>query len=205
MRPQSSGGGVKVISVNVANVGALFIAQSGHTHRIATGIHKQPVQGPVTVRKLGLEGDEQADLTVHGGFDKAVYAYPSEHYPFWSTQRLAALKREEPLPPGSMGENLTLQGLLESDVWVGDRLHIGTAVLQVTEPRQPCFKFNAKMGFSHAAKMMVQSGYSGFYLRVVQTGEICAGDAVTLVPGPRERTIVQINERRRMGRQRDLF
>lgn len=196
---------MQVLSVNIAPVGTLFIEQSNHVHRIATGIHKQSVQGAVQVKKLGLDGDEQADLSVHGGLDKAVYAYPSEHYAFWAAQRLAALKREEPLPPGSMGENLTLQGVLESDVWIGDRLHIGDTVLEVTEPRQPCFKFNAKMGFSHAAKAMVQAGCSGFYLRVVQTGSLQAGDAVTLIPGPRATSVVQINERRRKGRQRDLF
>ncbi|GAB3542322.1 MOSC domain-containing protein [Noviherbaspirillum agri] len=196
---------MQVLSVNVATVGALFIEQSTHLYRIATGIHKQPVQGAVTVNKLGLDGDEQADPSVHGGLNKAVYAYPSEHYAFWAAQRLAALKREEPLPHGSMGENLTLYGLLENDVWVGDRLHIGSAILEVTEPRQPCFKFNAKMGFGHAAKMMVQAGNSGFYLRVVQTGQLAAGDAITLVAGPRTTSIAQVNERRRKGRQRDLF
>jgi MOSC domain-containing protein YiiM len=196
---------MQILSVNIATAGALFIEQSNHTYRIATGIHKQPVHEAVMVNKLGLAGDEQADLTVHGGLNKAVYAYPSEHYPFWAAQRLAALKREEPLPHGSMGENLTMQGLLESDVWIGDRLHIGSVILEVTEPRQPCFKFNAKMGFSHAAKMMVQAGNSGFYLRVVQTGPIRAGDAITLVAGPRSSSIAQVNERRRKGRQRDLF
>lgn len=196
---------MKVISVNVGAIANLFIEQGSQVRRISTGIHKQPVQGPVQVQKLVLAGDEQADLSVHGGLSKAVYAYPSEHYPFWVAQRLAVFKREEPLPPGSMGENLTLQGLLESDVWMGDRLHIGTAVLEVTEPRQPCFKFNAKMGFSHAAKMMLQAGCSGFYLRVVEVGEVCAGDEIKLVAGPRQTSIVQINERRRKGRQRDLF
>lgn len=196
---------MKILSVNIAPVGALFIEQSGHNYRIATGIHKQPVEGPVTVNKLGLAGDEQADLTVHGGLDKAVYAYPSEHYAFWATQRLAALKREEPLPPGSMGENLTLTGLLESDVWIGDRLHVGSTILEVTQPRQPCFKFNAKMGFSHAAKMMLQAGNSGFYLRVVQAGEVRAGDVIVLVTGTRVSSLAEINERRRKGRQRDLF
>jgi MOSC domain-containing protein YiiM len=196
---------MKVVSVNVASIGDLFIHQSDQVRRIATGIHKQPVAGSVLVEKLGLVGDEQADPSVHGGLHKAVYAYPSEHYAFWIAQRLAVLKREEPLPPGSMGENLTLQGLLETDVWIGDRLYVGSTVLEVTEPRQPCFKFNAKMGFSHAVKMMVQSGYSGFYLRVVESGNIAAGDSVVLHAGRRELSIVQVNERRRKGRQRDLF
>lgn len=196
---------MKVVSVNVAQIGELFVRQSNQVHRIATGIHKQPVTGAVSIAKLGLAGDEQADPSVHGGLSKAVYAYPSEHYAFWIAQRAAALKRDEVLPPGSMGENLTLQGLLESEVWVGDRLQIGTAVLEVSEPRQPCFKFNAKMGFAHAAKMMLQAGNSGFYLRVREAGEVRAGDAIVLIAGPREMSIAQINERRRKGRQRDLF
>lgn len=196
---------MRVLSVNLAAVGEMFIRQSNHDHRIMTGIHKQSMPGAVRVNKLGLAGDEQADLTVHGGLDKAVYAYPSEHYAFWAAQRLAALKRDEPLPPGSMGENLTLQGLLEQDVWVGDQLHIGSAILQVTEPRRPCFKFAAKMGFGHAVKMMVQSGFSGFYLRVIEEGQVAAGDVVTLVAGARHVSITQINEQRRTARQRDLF
>jgi len=196
---------MKVLSVNIGAIGDLFVQQSDRTRRIATGIHKKAVHGAVQLGKLGLAGDEQADLTVHGGLAKAVYAYPSEHYAFWMTQRLAARKIDEALPPGTIGENLTLQGLLENDVWVGDRLQIGSAVLEVSEPRQPCFKFNAKMGFSHAAKMMLQAGCTGFYLRVVEVGAIAAGDEIRLIPGSRQTSIVQINERRRMGRQRDLF
>ena len=102
---------MKVLSVNVGRIADLFVQQSDRMRRVVTGIHKQPVDGVVQVGKLGIEGDEQADLSVHGGLNKAVYAYPSEHYAFWVAQRLAALKREMPLPPGSMGENLTLQGL----------------------------------------------------------------------------------------------
>jgi MOSC domain-containing protein YiiM len=196
---------MQLLSVNRAAVGNLFIQQSNELHRIATGIHKMPVSGAVQVKKLGLDGDEQADLSVHGGLDKAVYAYPSEHYAFWAAQRLAVFKREEPLPPGSMGENLTLQGVLESDVWIGDRLQVGDAILEVTEPRQPCYKFNAKMGFSHAVKLMVQSGFTGFYLRVVRIGVIEAGQPVVLLPGVRDVSIAQLNAQRRRGRQRDLF
>ncbi len=196
---------MQVLSVNVSALSEMFVRQGDDRRRIMSGIHKQPVAGAVRVKKLHFDGDEQADLTVHGGLDKAVYAYPSEHYAFWVAQRLAVFKREEPLPPGAMGENLTLQGLLEQDVWAGDRLRIGSAVLQVTEPRRPCYKFAAKMGFPHAVKAMVQSGYSGFYLRVIEEGEIAAGDAVTLVPGARSVSIMQLNEQRRKARQRDLF
>lgn len=194
-----------IVSVNVAQAGDLFVEQSGHRHRIVTAIHKQPVAGAVAVGRLGLAGDEQADLSVHGGLDKAVYAYPVEHYPFWIAQRAAVFKTAQPLPPGAVGENLTIAGLLESDVWVGDRLQIGDVLLQVTEPRTPCFKFNAKMGFAHAAKAMTQSGFTGFYLRVLECGSLCAGDAVQVLPGAREMAVAAINERRRKGRQQDLF
>ena len=196
---------MKVLSVNLATVGNLFVTQSGDVHRIVTGIHKQPAAGPVIVKKLGLAGDEQADLTVHGGLDKAVYAYPFEHYGFWAAQRRSAFKRDDPLPLGSMGENLTIEGLLENQVWVGDRIRIGSTLLEVTEPRSPCYKFAAKMGFPHAVKMMVQSGSTGFYLRVIQEGVLEAGDAIALIPGPREVSITRINDQRRRGRQRDLF
>lgn len=196
---------MKIVSVNIGSASGLFIRQSSETHCIMTAIHKQPVSEPVLVGRLGLRGDEQVDLTVHGGLDKAVYAYPVEHYAFWNAQRKAALRTDALLPPGSVGENLTIQGLLEEGVWIGDRLHAGTAVLEVTEPRQPCFKFNAKMGFSHASKQMLQAGISGFYLRVVETGVVQAGDAIALIPGAREVSLASINERRYRGRQKELF
>lgn len=199
---------MKILSINVAAVGDLFIDQSGQQHRVKTGIHKLPVAGPVQANRLGLAGDEQADLSVHGGLDKAVYAYPSEHHDFWRAQQAASLKRrpdQAEIGPGALGENLTTEGILEADVWIGDRLMIGEVILQVTEPRHPCFKLNGKLGFSHASKVMIQSGFSGFYLRVVQTGTLCAGDAITLVPGPREVALGWLNERRRKGRQEELF
>lgn len=199
---------MKIISINIAAVGDLFIDQSGQLQRIKTGIHKLPVAGPVQVNRLGVAGDEQADQSVHGGLDKAVYAYPSEHLAFWCAQRAATLKRtpgETEIGHGSLGENLTIEGILEADVWIGDRLLVGDVILQVTEPRHPCFKLNAKLGFSHASKVMIQSGFSGFYLRVVQTGVLCAGDPITLIPGAREVALGWLNERRRKGRQEDLF
>lgn len=196
---------MKVISVNTGHVQGLEVEQSGTLRRVSSAIHKQAVCGRIAVNRLGLAGDEQADLTVHGGLDKAVYAYPVEHYAFWERQRADALRREDALPFGAMGENLTLAGLLEQDLWIGDCLTIGDVVLAVTEPRRPCFKFAVKMGFSHAVKMMVQSGFTGFYLRVLQTGALQSGDAVTLTPGPRSISLTQINEQRYKGRQRDLF
>ena len=155
--------------------------------RVLSGIGKQPAAGPVAVGRLGLAGDEQADLSVHGGLDKAVYAYPAEHYAFWQARRKTqgVSLFEEELPPGFMGENLTLHGLLETQVWVGDTLHFPDFCLRVTEPRQPCFKFNAVMGYPEAARDMVQSGGCGWYLAVVQPGTLAAGQAFTLEPGRR--------------------
>jgi MOSC domain-containing protein YiiM len=165
--------------------------------KVRTAIGKQPVAGAVAVRRMGLEGDEQADLSVHGGLTKAIYAYPSEHFEVWRTVRAQAQAAlwDEPVPPGLLGENLTLSGITEDRLWIGDQLHIGggsgnedapACVLAVSEPRFPCFKFNATMGFKQASKMMVQSGFCGAYLGVIVPGTVQAGDAVRLVPGPRE-------------------
>jgi MOSC domain-containing protein YiiM len=168
---------------------------------VLSAIGKTPVTGPVAVRPLGLEGDEQADLSVHGGLAKAVYAYASEHLPFWQTVRAQAgvAAWGEAVPPGLFGENLLLQGLSEADLWIGDRLVLPGCVLAVSEPRQPCFKFNAALGFVHAAKLMQQSGYCGAYLAVLEPGHVSAGDAVTLQPGPREVNLRELFLGRRRG------
>ena len=154
---------------------------------VLTGIHKQPVTGEVLLGPMGLLGDEQADLSVHGGLDKAVYAYPSEHYPFWQAARAQAglTAIDDGLPFGSVGENLSLRGVLEGDVWVGDVLRFAHCELRVTQPREPCYKFNAAMGFNSASKMMAQQGCCGFYLAVQRSGRLSAGESFELVPGPR--------------------
>jgi MOSC domain-containing protein YiiM len=154
---------------------------------VLTAIRKTAVTGAVTVKPLGLEGDEQADLSVHGGLDKAIYAYPSEHYAYWQAQRtLAGLNGiDDQLDYGAMGENLTLSGLLESNVWVGDVLEFAHCTLRVDQPREPCFKFNAAMGYKSAVKDMAQSGFCGFYLSVDQLGSLQAGESFVLRPGPR--------------------
>lgn len=158
---------------------------------ILTAIHKQQVVGPVSVQRMGLAGDEQADLSVHGGLDKAVYAYPSEHYPFWQNARAQAglTTIDEAFPYGSVGENLSLIGLLETDVWVGDILKFTDCELRVTLPREPCYKFNAAMGFNQAAKLMAQQGCCGFYLAVDVPGQLRAGETFELLPGPRRLSI----------------
>ncbi|WP_428420935.1 MOSC domain-containing protein [Methylibium sp.] len=174
----------QVLSVNVATARALDIGGRS----VLSAIGKRGVSGKVAVRPLGLAGDEQADPSVHGGLDKAVYAYPGEHYAFWQTVRAQARVAPwgETLPHGFMGENLTLAGLLEGQVWVGDLLRFPHCELAVAAPRQPCFKFNAVMGFNQAAKLMVQSGYCGYYLAVRVPGTIAAGEAGELLLGPRE-------------------
>jgi len=162
-----------------------------HGRTVLTAIHKTRLDGMVQVGALGLQGDEQADLTVHGGLEKAVYAYPVEHYPFWLAQREAAGLGgiDARLDYGAVGENLTLRGLLEADVWVGDLLQFAGCTLRVEQPREPCFKFNAAMGFNTASKAMAQSGFCGFYLSVETPGLLRAGEPFTLVPGARRVSI----------------
>ena len=171
---------------------------------VLTAIRKRPREGQVAVQQLGLEGDEQADPSVHGGLTKAVYAYPSEHLPFWQTVRGQArvAAPDAAVTPGSMGENLTVQGLLEDKLWIGDRLLLPNCELAVSEPRFPCFKFNFAMGFNQAVKLMTQSGYCGSYLAVIRPGSVQAGDEIELVPGPREVNLRELF-RARMGRKKD--
>jgi MOSC domain-containing protein YiiM len=180
--------------------GQLLAIQTGQVRPLMVGgrklvsaIGKTTVSGPIEVGVLGLAGDEQADLSVHGGLSKALYALPSEHLPWWQAQRQAqgATMFEEPLAPGYLGENLSLQGLLEQDLFIGDRLDFGNVVFRVTQPREPCGKFNAVMGYAGAAKDMVQSGRCGFYLAVEQTGRLQAGATFQMIPGPRSVSVVQ--------------
>jgi len=175
---------MRILSVNRAKAASATIGGRA----VLTAIGKRAVEGSVAVGALGIDGDEQADLSVHGGPGKAVYLYPHEHYAFWQTVRAqaGAGSWDEVLPFGAMGENLSAEGLSEERLWIGDRLRLPNCLLAVSEPRFPCFKFNAAMGFAHAAKMMVQSGYCGSYLAVVEPGSVSAGDPVELLPGPRE-------------------
>lgn len=159
--------------------------------QVMSGIRKTPVTGPVTVARLGLEGDEQADLTVHGGLAKAVYAYPFEHYEHWlAVRRARGLPGE--LPPGTFGENLTIQGLLEAQLFVGDVLKFHGCELRVTQPRRPCYKFAAVMDDPQAARTMVQTGFSGFYLAVDRPGHLEVGQSFELVAGPRQTPLMAL-------------
>ena len=187
---------MRVLSVNTGTARPLRV---GHRNFLSA-IGKSTVAGPMAVGRLGLQGDEQADPSVHGGLDKAVYAYPSEHLAFWQAQRRThgATLFDETLPPGFMGENLSLAGLLERDVWIGDTLHFPDCVLRVTAPREPCYKLNAIMGLPQAGRLMMEQACPGFYLTVVQTGSIEAGQAFTLEPGVRGLGVLEAFAARRL-------
>ena len=174
----------RVVSVNVARARGIEIAGKP----VLTAIGKRAVAERVRVRALGLDGDEQADLRVHGGPARAVYAYPSEHSRFWQTVRAQAgvAGWDDPLAPGALGENLTIADVVETDVYVGDVLRFPDCALAVSAPRLPCFKLNAAMGFPHAVKLMVESAWCGWYLAVREPGTIAAGDVFDVVAGPRQ-------------------
>ncbi|PZM77220.1 MAG: MOSC domain-containing protein [Candidatus Melainabacteria bacterium] len=145
---------------------------------VNTSIFKTPVTGKVKLTKLNLAGDAQADLTVHGGPDKALYTYPVEHYPWWQEQM-----PDVDFSYGKFGENLTTEGLLERDICIGDEFKVGTAVIKVSQPRLPCYKLGVKFGRNDVIKRFMQSGYSGIYFSVVQEGELMAGDSIEFLRG----------------------
>ncbi|HEX6820662.1 MAG TPA: MOSC domain-containing protein [Candidatus Sulfotelmatobacter sp.] len=159
---------MKLISLNVAR--PQLALYKGAT--ISTGIFKKPVSGPVPLRTLNLDGDRQADLAVHGGPNKAVYGYPSEHYDFWRHELFGAT-----LPWGMFGENFTTEGLSESELHIGDRLQVGTAVITVRQPRIPCYKLAVKFRRNDILARFLRSGRSGFYFSVEQEGLVAAGDS----------------------------
>jgi MOSC domain-containing protein YiiM len=182
---------VKVVSVNVGM--PRHVEYNGEP--IATGIFKESVTGPVLVKQLNLEGDRQADLRVHGGRLKSVYVYPAEHYGFW--------RKELPdtdLPWGVFGENLTTEGLLETEVRPGDRLRIGTAEFAVTQPRYPCFKLGIRFGRKDIIRRFAKSLRTGFYLSVEKTGELQADDPVEFLPGEGGLNISEVAARK-FGRE----
>jgi MOSC domain-containing protein YiiM len=151
---------------------------------VRTGIFKEPVPDRIAVRRLGLDGDAVVDLRYHGGTNKAVYGYPAEHYPDWERHVGRALA------PGTFGENFTTTGLLETDVCLGDRFRFGTAVLEAAQPRSPCFKLGIKMGDPRFIKAFHQAGRPGIYWRVVEEGEVAAGDRVELTERATDRVSI---------------
>jgi MOSC domain-containing protein YiiM len=164
-----------VISVQVGGIAPLG------ADGVPSGFVKRPVAGPVTVGTLNLDGDRQADLRVHGGPEKAVYAYAADHYVLWLQE---FPQHAQILQPGAFGENLTISGMVEQDIRAGDVHAIGSARLQVCQPRQPCFKFALRFGDKRMPRAMVRSGRSGWYYRVLAEGTLQAGDTVHLVERP---------------------
>ena len=178
---------------------------------VASAIHKKSISNlenpmPVEIHSLGVKGDEQADLSVHGGIEKAIYVYPAEHYTFWNELLTRETKKPTLLEHGAIGENFTIEGLLETEVFVGDKLLIDDLEFAVVKLREPCFKFNATAGYKGASKAMVQSGFCGWYLRVLRTGTLAAGAQITLIPGARDTSIAQQNRNLLQHRnQQDLW
>jgi MOSC domain-containing protein YiiM len=202
---------MKLISINSGKVGPLFASQHQDRSVVMSGIKKSSIShadqpSPVNINTLGVIGDEQADPTVHGGIEKAIYVYPHEHYSFWNALLSRELKKPVDLESGAMGENFTITGLLEAEVYVGDTLQIGDLEFVVTKLREPCFKFNARMGYKGAAKAMLQSGHCGWYMRVITPGTLIAGSAINHRPGKQETAIAdQVRAIAKRDMQRDLW
>ena len=163
---------MRLVSVNIGH--PREVIYKGKT--VTTGIFKEPVESRIRLRTLNLDGDRQADLSVHGGLSKAAYAYPIEHYEYWREQLPGV-----DLPWGMFGENFTTEGLREYSVNIGDRFRIGSAEVMVTEPRLPCYKLAAKFGRDDIIKRFLHSGRTGFYFAVMQEGEVGTGDGIELV------------------------
>jgi MOSC domain-containing protein YiiM len=202
---------MKLLSISTGKVAPLFGNHHPDYKSVPSAIRKKSVsnlENPnlIQVTPLGIKGDEQADLSVHGGLEKAIYVYPSEHYAFWNELLTRETKKPVNLVHGDIGENFTIQGLLETEVFVGDRLQIGELEFVVVKLREPCFKFNAAVGYKGASKAMLQSGFCGWYLRVLKTGALAAGTHITLIPGLRETSIAQQSQKLLNNRnQKDLW
>jgi MOSC domain-containing protein YiiM len=165
---------------------------------VQTAIFKEPVAGAVPIRELNLAGDQQADLTVHGGPEKAVYAYPAEHYEYWRKQL-----SDDSLSWGAFGENLTTEGLWEDTIYIGDVLRAGSAVLQITQPRMPCYKLGLRFNRNDIIKRFLLSGRSGFYLSVIERGDVAAGSKVEILDRDPDRVTVSDIVRLYLGQTRD--
>jgi MOSC domain-containing protein YiiM len=185
---------MKLVSVNVGIPREVF--WKGMTVR--TGVFKAPVYSPVEIRELNLDGDKQADLTVHGGADKAVYAYPAEHYGYWREQL-----SDMTFSWGQFGENLTTEGLLEDTVRIGDCFQAGSAILMVTQPRMPCFKLALRFGRDDMINRFLVSGRSGFYFSVITPGKVRVGSQVQLLSRDPDAVTVADITRLYLGKAQD--
>jgi MOSC domain-containing protein YiiM len=189
---------MRLLSISRGKVAPLFGDYQSNEKAVVSAIRKRSISdlsnpSPVTITRLGVKGDEQADLSVHGGLEKAIYAYPAEHYDFWNELLARETKKAVALQHGAIGENFTIEGLLETEVYVGDIFIIGGLEFSVVKLREPCFKFNAAMGYKGAAKAMLQSGYSGWYLKVNQEGVIAAGAEIKHMSGSKDISIAAQN------------
>lgn len=189
---------MKLLSISTGKVVPLFGNHHPDYKSVASAIRKKSISNSenplsVEIHPLGVKGDEQANLSVHGGIEKAIYVYPAEHYNFWNALLTRETKKSTVLQYGAIGENFTIEGLLETEVFVGDKLLIGNLEFVVVKLREPCFKFNAALGYKGAVKAMLQSGFCGWYLRVLKTGTLAAGAQITLIPGARDISIAQQN------------
>jgi MOSC domain-containing protein YiiM len=202
---------MRILSISSGKVMPLFGSHHPNYSTVASAIHKQSISSlaspaRVEITRLGVPGDEQADLSVHGGIEKAIYVYPIEHYAFWNELLSRETKKTVDLPLGAFGENFTIEGLLETEIFIGDQMQIGALQFTVVKLREPCFKFNAKMGYKGAAKAMLQSGFSGWYLRVNQTGTLSAGAEIQVLPGQRLTSIADQNQSLfNRGNQKNLW
>lgn len=202
---------MRLLSISCGKVMPLFGSHHPNYQGVASAIKKKSISNllhpaPVEITQLGVAEDEQADLSVHGGLEKAIYVYPVEHYPFWNTLLSRETKKQVDLQLGSFGENFTIEGLLETEVFLGDQMQIGDLEFTVVKLREPCFKFNVKMEYKGAAKAMLQSGFSGWYLRVNQTGMLVAGAQIKIIPGERLTSIADQNEILfNRGKQKNLW
>jgi MOSC domain-containing protein YiiM len=171
----------EIVSINISSLQKMW----WNGEEILTGIHKKPVDHPVQIRTLSIVGDLQADLVNHGGRDKAVYFYPSEHFPFW-----AEILGKPQLHPGALGENFTLKGVLETEVFIGDIWRIGTALVQITQPRSPCYKLAIKYERLDLVTRFLETTKPGFYASVLQEGAVRAGDPMELVSREQDKITV---------------
>ena len=172
---------MKVLSVNVGSLQKML--RNGK--KIQTGIFKKSTEGPINVKRLGLEGDQQANKKLHGGIDKAICVYPSEYYDLWKEE----LGKPD-LSFGDFGENLTTVGLLEDDIYLGDRLRIGSVEVVVTQPREPCITLNVRLGRKDVSALIRKSGRSGFYFSVEKEGIIKNGDSIESISKEENRVSV---------------
>ena len=202
---------MRLLSISAGKVVPLFGNHHPDYKSVASAIRKKSVSNledplSVEIHSLGVKGDEQADLSVHGGIEKAIYVYPAEHYAFWNELLTRETKKSTVLKHGAIGENFTIEGLLETEVFIGDKLLIGDLEFVVVKLREPCFKFNAALGYKGAAKAMVQSGFCGWYLRVLKTGSLTAGEQINIIPGARDTSIAEQNRNLLQHRnQQDLW